>query len=151
MEIMIRRNWWGKFLIYEADSDDYSYYGHSWFAWGNVCKIYNRQKEQVLHLKEGKIGRFFKPSDRSFLIKVITDNIDFELQCADNDSHWTFKINDDKFDLVSFDTHKKLLKNDNHVATYRTDYNFRRIIKATEDADKLVLISLATVFQISNE
>ena len=152
MEIMIRRNWWGKFLIYEDDNDDYSYYGHSRYAWGgrNICKIFNRRKEQVLYLKEGRLGKIRKPYDLSFLIKVINDNIDFELQCVDYNSHWTFNINRDKFDLRSFDNHKKLFKNDNYVATYWTDHDYRRIIKATQEIDKLILISLATVFQISN-
>jgi len=154
MEIMIRRNWWGRFLIYENDNADYSYRGYSMYLWGrgNFCKIFNRAKEQVLYLKQGRVGKIWKTNDMSYLIKVINENIDFELKYVDHNSHWTFSIDKDKFDLRLFDDHNKLFKNNNHVATYRTtDYDYRRIIKATDENDKLILISLGLVFQINND
>lgn len=154
MRIRIRTNWFGRLYVYVENDTEHLYYGQSIYliGKGNHLKLYNKNKEQVLYIKEGHIGTFKNVNKTSYIIELLKSKVTIELKCVDyQNGQWTFDKGDDRFTLnFKPGQTNTLFKNDLEIANY-TKENGESIIKADDNQNALLLTSLHLVFGISND
>ena len=153
MKIFIKRNWWGRYYIYQEDKADYSFYGTSgYLIWrGDYAKIYNTLKEEVLYVKQGKIGAIWNLNKITYLLDFIKGKKAIEIKAIDYlNGHWTFDTDGNRYDFYLHNRYRKsLYKEQNQVAIY-AKMNGGTLIVANNDEDAVLLTGLFMAFNMGD-
>jgi hypothetical protein len=149
-----------KYQFFEGDNEEEILHGH-WDSGWRVklhSKIFDSDNQELVTVTLTKAPAFWRMNRTTYRIQLHKEGIDIEIKGANAyRGHWTFELNEDKYDFYFHRGHKKSLhKNGNQVARYDKGTvhmwdNDSGFIIANNDENRLLLLAIFLTFDMGED